>query len=167
MKKRTLTILLTITGALFLGATALTINRISKIDNTKTIEVETIANKEINTYKGVDFIRCHINKIDYKFNYMEIQTFDFETITINFLDNTLDGNNPKFNFKEGDWGVILNAKELTRNGSKFYFADNDTVIQSIEEKPTTTIVTDRKAEELIEQIQPKEYNYNIEKEPTE
>ena len=167
MKKRTLTILLTITGALFLGATAFTINRISKIDNTKTIEVETIANKETNTYKGVDFIRCHINKIDYKFNYMEIQTFDFETITINFLDNTLDGSNPKFNFKEGDWGVILNAKELTRNGSKFYFADKDTVIQAIKEKPTTTIVTDRKAEELIEQIQPKEYNYNIEKEPTE
>lgn len=167
MKKRTLSILLTITGALFLGATALTINGISKINNTKTIEVETIANKETNTYKGVDFIRCHINKINYQFNYMEIQTFDFETIIINFLDNTLDGNNPKFNFKEGDWGVILNAKELTRNGSKFYFADNDTVIQAIKEKPTTTIVTDRKAEELIEQIQPKEYNYNIEKEPTE
>ena len=153
MKKKTLSILLAITGTLFIGATALTLNGISKTPTTTVTSTPAanISSSNTNNYtKGINFIKCHINKIDYQFNYMEIQTFDFETIIINFLDNTLDGNNPKFNFKEGDWAVVLNAKSLNRNGSTFYFADGDTVIQKCDPNPITTIVTDRKAEEILD-----------------
>ena len=163
MKKKTLSILLAITGTLFIGATALTLNGISKTPTTTVTStpVAKISSSNTNNYtKGINFIRCHINKVDYDFNYMEIQTFDFETIIINFLDNSLSKDNPKFNFKEGDWAVVLNAKSLTRNSSTFYFADSDTVIQECDPNPTTTIVTDRKAEEILDKIQIREdYNY--------
>lgn len=163
MKKKTLSILLAITGTLFIGATALCINGFSKTPTTTVTSspVAKISSSNTNNYtKGISFIRCHINKVDYDFNYMEIQTFDFETIIINFLDNSLSKDNPKFNFSEGDWAVVLNAKSLSRNGSTFYFADGDTVIQECDPNPVSTIVTDRKAEEILDKIQIREdYNY--------
>ena len=106
----------------------------------------------------VSFISSHVNKVNYKFNYMEVQTPDFEIITVNFIENSLYDSNPKFNFEEGDWVAILDVKEETRNNSTFYFADRDTVIQDmyLEEASNTYIPQ----ESIVDQLEDEDEDYN-------
>lgn len=78
---------------------------------------------------NIDFYRAHVNYINFVQNYMEVQTWDFNTIIINFLDNSLSCSNEKLDFDEGDYVVIINVKEdKYENGNVFYFADKDTII---------------------------------------
>lgn len=93
----------------------------------KTKDVKKYTNNTIE--KKVDFYRAHVNYINYVQNFMEIQTWDFNTIIINFLDNSLSSTNEKLDFDEGDYVVIINVKEdKYENGNIFYFADKDTII---------------------------------------
>lgn len=78
---------------------------------------------------NIDFYKAHVNYINFGQNYMEVQTWDFNTIIINFLDNSLCYSNEKLDFEEGDYVVIINVKEdKYENGNIFYFADKDTII---------------------------------------
>ena len=106
----------------------------------------------------VDFIGSHVNKVNYKFNYIEVQTSEFEIITVNFIENSLYDSNPKFNFEEGDWVAILDVKEETRNNSTFYFADRDTVIQDMHLKEVDNTYIPH--ESIIDQLEDEDEDYN-------
>ena len=78
---------------------------------------------------NINFYKAHVNHINFDMNYIEVQTWDFNIIVINFLNNSLSNSNEKINFNEGDSVVIINAKEDKKeNGNIFKFADKDTII---------------------------------------
>ena len=111
----------------------------------------------------VSFISSHINKVNYKFNSMEVQTPQFEIITINFIENSLDSSNPKFDFEEGDWVAILDVKEETRNNSTFYFADRDRVIQDMHLKEVDNTYIPQ--ESIVDQLEDEDEDYNYKRDP--
>ncbi|CDM70203.1 Hypothetical protein CM240_3086 [Clostridium bornimense] len=104
---------------------------------------------------NIDFYRAHVNYINFVQNYMEVQTWDFNTIIINFLDNSLSYSNEKLDFDEGDYVVIINAKEdKYENGNIFYFADKDTIISRC------TVITEENKTQFDDK-----YNYVEEEKP--
>ena len=127
---RKLNIVLAVSIIVLTLSAMLCISRFTSCSNKDVIYTGLNKQEKIKYTTESDFIKCHVNKVDYTQNYMEIQTFDFKTVSINFLDNSLKLNR-KFNFKEGDWVNIIGVKSLERNGVKFYFLDNRSIINSL------------------------------------
>lgn len=118
----------------------------------------------------VDFNKAHVNYINATQNYMEIQTWDFKTILINFLDNYLEQSNENLKFSEGDYVNIINIKEERyENGNIFYFADKNTTIEKcsnvVKENKTKYYDEDNYEEEdkpLVDEVleeKKDDYNY--------
>lgn len=109
-------------------------------------------------YNTVTLEKCYVYKIDKEFNYIELQTWDFDYITINFLEDTIDS----FDYGLGDNITLSNVKRKCINDTFFYFADKDTEIKvntfNTETKTTNVIP---QPENIIDDLQENEdYNYN-------
>lgn len=107
-------------------------------------------------YNTVTLEKCYVYKIDKEFNYVELQTLDFNYITINFLENSIDD----FDYDLGDNITLSNVKRKCINDTFFYFADNDTEIESntfdTEVKTNNTPVVNNIINDLQED---EDYNY--------
>ena len=107
-------------------------------------------------YNTVTLEKCYVYKIDKEFNYVELQTWDFDYITINFLENSIDD----FDYDLGDNITLSNVKRKCINDTFFYFADNDTEIESntfdTEVKTNNTPVVNNIINDLQED---EDYNY--------
>ena len=109
-------------------------------------------------YNTVTLEKCYVYKIDKEFNYIELQTWDFDYITINFLEDTIDS----FDYGLGDNITLSNVKRKCINDTFFYFADKGTEIKvntfNTETKTTNVIP---QPENIIDDLQENEdYNYN-------
>ena len=117
---------------------------------------------------NINFYKAHVNHINFDMNYIEVQTWDFNIIVINFLNNSLSNSNEKINFNEGDSVVIINAKEdKYENGNIFYFADKDTIISrcsvTIDDEKKENKDIDKKEKPIINEVLEEKndnYNYN-------
>lgn len=143
--------------AVICGTVALKVGSIKNDKKINSVSVAKISSEQEESNR-VSFISSHINKVNYKFNSMEVQTPQFEIITINFIENSLDSSNPKFDFEEGDWVAILDIKEETINNSTFYFADRDTVIQDMHLKEVDNTYIPH--ESIIDQLEDEDEDYN-------
>ena len=108
-------------------------------------------------YNTVTLEKCYVYKIDKEFNYIELQTWDFDYITINFLGSSIYN----FNYDLGDNITLTNVKRKCINDTYFYFADKDTEIEvnkfNIESNINNTIP---ETNNIVDQIQENEdYNY--------
>ena len=108
-------------------------------------------------YNMVTLEKCFVTKIDKEFNYVELQTWDFNYITINFLGSSIYN----FNYDLGDNITLTNVKRKCINDTYFYFADKDTEIEvntfNTEVKTNNTIP---ETNNIVDQIQEnKDYNY--------
>ena len=107
-------------------------------------------------YNTVTLEKCYVVKVDKEFNYVELQTWDFDYITINFLEDTIDS----FDYDLGDNITLSNVKRKCINDTFFYFADNDTEIESntfdTEVKTNNTPVVNNRINDLQED---EDYNY--------
>ena len=108
-------------------------------------------------YNTVTLEKCYVVKVDKEFNYIELQTWDFDYITINFLEDTIDS----FDYGLGDNITLSNVKRKCINDTFFYFADNDTEIKVNTfntETKTTNVIPQPK--NIIDDLQENEdYNY--------
>ena len=108
-------------------------------------------------YNTVTLEKCYVYKIDKEFNYIELQTWDFDYITINFLEDTIDS----FDYGLGDNITLTNVKRKCINDTYFYFADKDTEIKVNTfntETKTTNVIPQPK--NIIDDLQENEdYNY--------
>ena len=77
-------------------------------------------------YNTVTLEKCYVYKIDKEFNYVEHQTWDFDYITINYLEKSID----EFNYDLGDNITLTNVKRKCINDTFFYYADASTEIES-------------------------------------
>lgn len=109
-------------------------------------------------YNTVTLEKCYVYKIDREFNYIELQTWDFDYITINFLEDSIYN----FNYDLGDNITLTNVKRKCINDTFFYFADKDTEIELNNfntETKTTNVIP--QPENIIDDLQENEdYNYN-------
>ena len=107
-------------------------------------------------YNMVTLEKCFVTKIDKEFNYVELQTWDFDYITINFLENSIDD----FDYDLGDNITLTNVKRKCINDTYFYFADKDTEIKvntfNTEVKTNNTPVVNNIINDLQED---EDYNY--------
>lgn len=110
-----------------------------------------------NNYNTVTLEKCYVYKIDKEFNYIELQTWDFDYITINFLEDTIDS----FDYGLGDNITLSNVKRKCINDTFFYFADASTEIKvnTFDTETKTTNVIPQ-PENIIDDLQENEdYNY--------
>ena len=119
------------------------------------VKIAKVANNK--DYNMVTLDKCYVTKINKEFNYVELQTWDFKYITINFLGNSIKS----FNYNLGDNITLYNVKRKEINSSFFYFVDKDTEIEvnkfNIESNINNTIPG---ANNIVDQIQEDEdYNY--------
>ena len=108
-------------------------------------------------YNTVTLEKCYVYKIDKEFNYIELQTWDFDYITINFLEDTIDS----FDYGLGDNITLSNVKRKCINDTFFYFADASTEIKvnTFDTETKTTNVIPQ-PENIIDNLQENEdYNY--------
>ena len=107
-------------------------------------------------YNTVTLEKCYVYKIDKEFNYIELQTWDFDYITINFLEDTIDS----FDYDLGDNITLSDVKRKCINDTYFYFADKDTEIEvntfNTEVKTNNTPVVNNIINDLQED---EDYNY--------
>ena len=107
-------------------------------------------------YNTVTLEKCYVYKIDKEFNYVELQTWDFDYITINFLEDTINS----FDYGLGDNITLTNVKRKCINDTYFYFADKDTEIKvntfNTEVKTNNTPVVNNIINDLQED---EDYNY--------
>lgn len=108
-------------------------------------------------YNMVTLEKCYVYKIDKEFNYVELQTWDFDYITVNFLSDSIDS----FDYDLGDNITLTNVKRKCINDTFFYFADANTEIEvntfNTEVKTNNTIP---ETNNIVDQIQEDEdYNY--------
>ena len=107
-------------------------------------------------YNTVTLEKCYVYKIDKEFNYVELQTWDFNCITINFLEDTIDS----FDYDLGDNITLSNVKRKCINDTYFYFADASTEIEvntfNTEVKTNNTPVVNNIINDLQED---EDYNY--------
>ena len=107
-------------------------------------------------YNTVTLEKCYVYKIDKEFNYIELQTWDFDYITINFLGSSIYN----FNYDLGDNITLTNVKRKCINDTYFYFADKDTEIEvntfNTEVKTNNTPVVNNIINDLQED---EDYNY--------
>ena len=111
-------------------------------------------------YNTVTLEKCYVYKIDKEFNYIELQTWNFDYITINFLYNSIDN----FNYDIGENINLHNVKRKCINDTYFYFANNDTKIEvndfNTEIKISNKITTPPVKEDITKDLEEDEdYNY--------
>lgn len=107
-------------------------------------------------YNTVTLEKCYVYKIDKEFNYVELQTWDFDYITINFLYNSIDN----FNYDIGENINLHNVKRKCINDTYFYFADKDTEIElnTFNTKSTNKVTVPQN--NIVDDLQENEdYNY--------
>ena len=107
-------------------------------------------------YNTVTLEKCYVYKIDKEFNYIELQTWDFDYITINFLEDTIDS----FDYGLGDNITLSNVKRKCINDTFFYFADKDTEIElnTFNTKSTNKVTVPQN--NIVDDLQENEdYNY--------
>ena len=108
-------------------------------------------------YNTVTLEKCYVTKIDREFNYIELQTWDFDYITINFLEDTIDS----FDYDLGDNITLSNVKRKCINDTFFYFADANTEItlNTFNTKSTNKVTVPQN--NIVDDLQENEdYNYN-------
>lgn len=88
-----------------------------------SVKVAKIANAKNKDYNSLDLYKCYVLKVNTEFKYIEVQTWDFDYITINFLEDM-----NQVDFSKGDVINLYNVKKKVINKSNFYFADKDTKI---------------------------------------
>ena len=134
-------------------ATNLTYNADNKESSVKIAKVASTSD-----YNTVTLEKCYVVKVDKEFNYIELQTWDFDYITINFLGSSIYN----FNYDLGDNITLTNVKRKCINDTYFYFADKDTEIELNNfdtETKTTNVI--HQTENIIDDLQENEdYNYN-------
>ena len=107
-------------------------------------------------YNTVTLEKCYVVKVDKEFNYIELQTWDFDYITINFLEDTIDS----FDYDLGDNITLSNVKRKCINDTFFYFADKDTEIElnTFNTKSTNKVTVPQN--NIVDDLQENEdYNY--------
>ena len=107
-------------------------------------------------YNTVTLEKCYVVKIDKEFNYIELQTWDFDYITINFLGSSIYN----FNYDLGDNITLTNVKRKCINDTYFYFADKDTEIElnTFNTKSTNKVTVPQN--NIVDDLQENEdYNY--------
>ena len=133
-------------------ATNLTYNADNKESSVKIAKVASSSD-----YNTVTLEKCYVTKIDREFNYIELQTWDFDYITINFLEDSIDS----FDYDLGDNITLSNVKRKCINDTFFYFADNDTEItlNTFNTKSTNKVTVPQN--NIVDDLQENEdYNYN-------
>lgn len=123
----------------------------SATNKKESVKVAKIANAKNKDYNSLDLYKCYVLKVNTEFKYIEIQTFDFKYITINFLEDM-----DQVDFSKGDVINLYNVKKKVINKSNFYFADKDTKIDMyLKNAVNTNRVTKSYVKESV-----KENNYN-------
>lgn len=123
----------------------------SATNKKESVKVAKIANAKNKDYNSLDLYKCYVLKVNTEFKYIEVQTFDFKYITINFLEDM-----DQVNFAKGDVINLYNVKKKVINKSNFYFADKDTKIDMyLKNAVNTNRVTKSYVKESV-----KENNYN-------
>lgn len=123
----------------------------SATNKKESVKVAKIANAKNKDYNSLDLYKCYVLKVNTEFKYIEVQTFDFKYITINFLEDM-----DQVDFSKGDVINLYNVKKKVINKSNFYFADKDTKIDMyLKNAVNTNRVTKSYVKESV-----KENNYN-------
>lgn len=107
-------------------------------------------------YNTVTLEKCYVVKVDKEFNYVEFQTWDFDYITINFLEDTIDS----FDYGLGYNITLSNVKRKCINDTFFYFADASTEIKvnTFNTKSTNKVTVPQN--NIVDDLQENEdYNY--------
>ena len=127
----------------------------SATNKKESVKVAKIANAKNKDYNSLALDKCYVLKVNTEFKYIEIQTWDFEYITINFLENI-----DQFNFAKGDVINLYNVKKKVINKSNFYFADKDTKIDMyFKNAVNTNKVTKSYIQESVKKKEETNYNY--------
>lgn len=156
MNKKTKIIILASTLAIAVICVGI-IGTISIKGSNKESSVKIAKVASTSDYNTVTLEKCYVYKIDKEFNYVELQTWDFDYITINFLEDSIDS----FDYEIGDNITLTNVKRKCINDTFFYFADKDTEIEVNNfdtETKTTNVIP--QPENIIDDLQENEdYNY--------
>lgn len=127
----------------------------SATNKKESVKVAKIANAKNKDYNSLDLDKCFVLKVNTEFKYIEIQTLNFEYITINFLENM-----DQVDFSKGDVINLYNVKKKVINKSNFYFADKDTKIDMyFKNAVNTNKVTKSYVQESVKKKEETNYNY--------
>ena len=127
----------------------------SATNKKESVKVAKIANAKNKDYNSLALDKCYVLKVNTEFKYIEIQTWDFEYITINFLENI-----DQFNFAKGDVINLYNVKKKVINKTNYYFADKDTKIDMyFKNAVNTNKVTKSYIQESVKKKEETNYNY--------
>lgn len=127
----------------------------SATNKKESVKVAKIANAKNKDYNSLDLYKCYVLKVNTEFKYIEVQTFDFKYITINFLESM-----DQVNFAKGDVINLYNVKKKVINKSNFYFADKDTKIDMyFKNAVNTNKVTKSYVQESVKKKEETNYNY--------
>lgn len=155
MNKKTKIIILASTLAIAVICVGI-IGTISIKGSNKESSVKIAKVASTSDYNTVTLEKCYVVKVDKEFNYVELQTWDFDYITINFLENSIDD----FDYGLGDNITLSNVKRKCINDTFFYFADASTEIEvntfNTEVKTNNTPVVNNIINDLQED---EDYNY--------
>ena len=129
----------------------------SATNKKESVKVAKIANAKNKDYNSLDLDKCYVLKVNTEFKYIEIQTLNFEYITINFLENSMD----QVDFSKGDVINLYNVKKKVINKSNFYFADKDTKIDMyLKNAVNKSNITKSYIKETVKENVKEETNYN-------
>ncbi len=127
----------------------------SATNKKESVKVAKIANAKNKDYNSLDLDKCFVLKVNTEFKYIEIQTLNFEYITINFLEDM-----NQVNFSKGDVINLYNVKKKVINKSNFYFADKDTKIDMyFKNAVNKSNITKSYVKESIKGKEETNYNY--------
>lgn len=128
----------------------------SATNKKESVKVAKIANAKNKDYNSLDLDKCYVLKVNTEFKYIEIQTWNFEYITINFLEDM-----DQVNFSKGDVINLYNVKKKVINKTNYYFADKDTKIDMyFKNAVNTNKVTKSYIQESVkESVKENNYNY--------
>ena len=129
----------------------------SATNKKESVKVAKIANAKNKDYNSLALDKCYVLKVNTEFKYIEIQTWDFEYITINFLESSMD----QVNFSKGDVINLYNVKKKVINKNNFYFADKDTKIDMyLKNAVNKSNITKSSIKESVkESVKENNYNY--------
>ena len=155
MNKKTKMVILASTLVLSIICVVFATNLTYNADNKESsVKIAKIASSS--DYNTVTLEKCYVTKIDREFNYIELQTWDFDYITINFLGSSIYN----FNYDLGDNITLTNVKRKCINDTYFYFADKDTEIElnTFNTKSTNKVTVPQN--NIVDDLQENEdYNY--------